>query len=105
MCKHWQVTVIADEAELDALAPGAPVAIVGTDKIVLKVEIDVAAERERLQKEFDRLSMEVTKCVAKLDNENFVARAKPAVVEQERTRLAEFNDTLVKLGTQLARLN
>ena len=105
LAKLSEVTVIADEAELDALAPGAPVAIVGTDKIVLKVEIDVAAERERLQKEFDRLSMEVTKCVAKLDNENFVARAKPAVVEQERTRLAEFNDTLVKLGTQLARLN
>jgi len=104
LAKLSEVTVIADEAELDALAPGAPVAIVGTDKIVLKVEIDVAAERERLQKEFDRLNLEVTKCTAKLQNESFVAKAKPAVVEQERIRLAEFNDTLAKLGAQLARL-
>jgi len=104
LAKLSEVTVIADEAELDALAPGAPVAIVGTDKIVLKVEIDLAAERERLQKEFDRLTLEVTKCTAKLQNESFVAKAKPAVVEQERIRLAEFNDTLAKLGAQLARL-
>jgi len=104
LAKLSEVTVVADEAELDALAPGAPVAIVGTDKLALKVEIDVAAERERLQKEFDRLSAEVTKCTAKLQNESFVAKAKPAVVEQERIRLAEFTDTLAKLGAQLARL-
>lgn len=99
-----EVQIIADEAALDAASAGAPVAIVGTDKLVLKVEIDVAAERERLSKEIARLGSEVTKCRAKLGNDSFVAKAPPAVVEQEQKRLAEYQATLDKLTAQLTRL-
>lgn len=99
-----EVQIIADEATLDEVADGAPVAIVSTDKLVLKVEIDVAVERERLSKEIARITLEVTKCEAKLGNENFVARAPAAVVEQERKRLAEYRIMLDKLKTQRARL-
>ncbi|MFX1762457.1 valine--tRNA ligase [Paraburkholderia sp. A1RI-2L] len=104
LAKLSEVQIIADEATLDAASAGAPVAIVGTDKLVLKVEIDVAAERERLSKEIARLTNEVTKCNAKLGNDSFVAKAPPAVVEQEQKRLAEFQATLGKLTAQLARL-
>ncbi|GAB6849075.1 valine--tRNA ligase [Paraburkholderia kururiensis] len=99
-----EVRIIADEATLDGEAHGAPIAIVGTDKLVLKVEIDVAAERERLSKEIARLTAEIAKCNAKLGNESFVAKAPPAVVEQEQRRLAEYETTIGKLTAQLSRL-
>jgi valyl-tRNA synthetase len=99
-----EVRVIADEAALDAEASGAPVAIVGSSKLVLKVEIDVAAERERLTKEVDRLTQEIAKCQAKLENGSFVERAPAAVVEQERKRLAEYESTAIKLKAQISRL-
>ncbi|MDQ7981534.1 valine--tRNA ligase [Paraburkholderia sp. SARCC-3016] len=99
-----EVRIIDDEAQLDKEAHGAPIAIVGTDKLVLKVEIDVAAERERLSKEIARLNAEVSKCNAKLQNESFVAKAPAAVVEQEQRRLAEYQTTIGKLTAQLTRL-
>jgi valyl-tRNA synthetase len=98
------VKIIADEAALDSEAQGAPVAIIGNSKLVLKVEIDVAAERERLTKEVDRLNAEISKCNAKLKNESFVSKAPPAVVEQERKRLAEYETTVEKFQAQLLRL-
>ncbi|WP_186165976.1 valine--tRNA ligase [Burkholderia gladioli] len=99
-----EVSIVADEAALDSEAQGAPIAIVGANKLVLKVEIDVKAERERLSKEVARLENEIRKCEAKLGNEAFVAKAPPAVVEQEQKRIAEFRGTLDKLAAQLARL-
>ncbi|TCK43060.1 valyl-tRNA synthetase [Paraburkholderia sp. BL8N3] len=99
-----EVQIITDEATLDQQAHGAPVAIVGANRLVLKVEIDIAAERERLTKEVERLTQEVSKCNAKLGNESFVAKAPAAVVEQERKRLAEYETTVEKLQAQLLRL-
>lgn len=82
----------------------APVAIVGDFKLMLKVEIDVKAERERLSKEAARLAGEVKKCQSKLGNERFVSKAPAAVVDTEKKRLVEFTALLAKIEEQLNKL-
>jgi len=83
---------------------GAPVQVIGQTRLMLKVEIDLAAERARLDKEIARLTGEITKARGKLSNANFVERAPAAVVEQEKTRLAQFGETLEKVQQQRDRL-
>jgi valyl-tRNA synthetase len=82
----------------------APVAIVGDTRLMLKVEINVIAERDRLQKEIVRLEAEIARANAKLENPGFTQRAPATVVNQERERLNGFTVTLDKLKPQLQKL-
>jgi valyl-tRNA synthetase len=73
--------------------------------IDLAGKIDLAAERQRLAKELDKAQKSLSATKAKLANENFVSRAKPEVVEQERRRLAEFEDEAARLSKLVAALD
>jgi valyl-tRNA synthetase len=85
-------------------ANDAPVQMVGDFKLMLEVKVDPVQERARLDKEIVRLSGEVVKAEAKLNNPAFADKAPPAVVAQERARLAGFAATLDKVTTQRATL-
>ncbi|OOG50788.1 valine--tRNA ligase [Polaromonas sp. C04] len=104
LAKLSEVKVFDDEAAWAGAAQAAPVAVVGETRICLHMEIDVAAEKARLGKEAARLEGEIAKTQGKLGNEAFVAKAPPAVIDQERKRLADFTATLIKVQEQLARL-
>jgi valyl-tRNA synthetase len=105
LAKLSEVRVLAEEAEFAAATASAPVSVVGAARVALHVEVDVAAERERLGKEITRLEGEMAKAQAKLGNESFVARAPATVVAQERERLEGYRHTLDRLQEQLSRLN
>ena len=104
MAKLSEVKVFEDEAAWQVAAQSAPVAVVGNIRLCLFIEVDVTAEKARLSKEITRLESEIAKAHGKLGNEAFVAKAPPAVITQERQRLADFEDTLQKVKDQLKRL-
>ncbi len=104
LAKLSEVKVFDDDAAWQQAAQSAPVAVVGEARLCLFMEVDVAAEKARLSKEAARLEGEITKANAKLANEAFVAKAPPAVIEQERKRVAEFGAMLERIRDQLVRL-
>jgi valyl-tRNA synthetase len=76
---------------------GAPMAVVGPHRIMPHIEVDAAAERERIAKEIKRLEAEIAKARDMLANASFVERAPAHVVQQERDRLSGFQATLDRL--------
>ncbi|NDF79190.1 MAG: valine--tRNA ligase, partial [Betaproteobacteria bacterium] len=104
LAKLNEVKVFDNEAEWTIAAAAAPVAVVGEARLCLFMEVDVAAEKIRLRKEVARLEGEIGKANGKLSNEAFVAKAPPAVIEQERKRVADFEATLLKVNAQLIQL-
>ncbi len=93
--------------EAAASAPKASLQIVvGEATYALPVGdvIDLKAESARLQKEIKKLADEVGKIDAKLANAAFVARAPEEVVEEQRERRAQAEQTGARLSAALDRL-
>jgi valyl-tRNA synthetase len=87
--------------------PAAAAAVVGNLRVLIPLEglIDLGAERTRLNKEIARIEGEIKKCEGKLGNADFVDHAPAAVVEQERNRLADWNNQIDALRGQAERLS
>ena len=66
--------------------------------------IDVAAERDRLGREIDKLDGEIGRIDSKLANENFTARAPTEVVAENRAKRTEFTASRERLVEALERL-
>jgi valyl-tRNA synthetase len=65
-------------------------------RVIYEQKIDVAAERERLQKELAQLTKEMDNKQRQLSNEQFLAKAPAHVVEGLRTRATELEQLIAK---------
>ena len=85
---------------------GSAQAVVGEATVVIPLAglIDLDAERARLQKDRAKVEKDAEGTRKKLDNADFVARAKPEVVEENRERLANAQAELARLDAALARI-
>jgi valyl-tRNA synthetase len=72
--------------------------------LVLEVKTDTGAELAKLEKERDKLTSDRDFFKKKLSNPQFVEKAKPAVLDKDRARLAELDATLAKVEAALSRL-
>jgi valyl-tRNA synthetase len=104
LAKLSAVTQHASEAIWSKACGASPVSVSGEARLGLFMEVDAAAEKARLSKEIARLEGEIARANAKLSNEAFVAKAPPAVIEQEKKRMAEFAATVAKLTEQIGKL-
>jgi len=104
LAKLSNVVIDSTGSLIDEKATHAPVVIINNHRLLLEVEVDIAAEKIRLGKEISRLESEIAKANAKLSNQSFVDRAPPEVVAQEQQRLNDFNTLIEKLRLQLDRL-
>ena len=98
LCKLERIETLAGEP------PAAAPAVVGELRLFVPLEglVDLDAERVRLDKEIARIAAEKDKSEAKLAK--FGENVPPAVVEQERQRLADWSAKLEALTAQRARL-
>jgi valyl-tRNA synthetase len=66
--------------------------------------VDLGKERQRLEKEAKSIAGELDKINRKLGNGQFLAKAKPEVVEEQRERLTEHEAALARVRAAVARL-
>jgi valyl-tRNA synthetase len=85
------------EADGDVLAtvpiPGGGVQVLPSEAF------DPAEAEQRREKKSADLRKEIERAEKKLANEQFVAKAPPAVVEEERRKLDEYREALERLGS------
>jgi valyl-tRNA synthetase len=99
LAKLTDVEIVSELPAMDA-----PVMLLKDFKLMLKVEVNTAEEKDRITKELNRIQMEIQKAKGKLENASFIDRAPEAVVAQEKKRLEEFTETFKKLEAQLKKL-
>lgn len=100
------MTRLTEAQQVAALpeAEDAPVAVCNGARLMLKVEIDKAAETARLSKEAEKLQKALDKLNAKLSKPGYTEKAPAHLVEKDKADLAELEDKMAKVQNQLAKL-
>ena len=109
-CLAKNRTLLQNMAKLDSIqllskgeaAPLSVARLIGANELLVPMAgfIDKTAELARLNKEIERFHGEITRIENKLSNEGFVAKAPPAVIDKERSKMTEYQDGLEKLKAQ-----
>ena len=105
--KYLPMMTRLTEAQQVAALPeseDAPVAVCNGARLMLKVEIDKAAETARLSKEAEKLQNALDKLNAKLSKPGYTEKAPAHLVEKDKADLAELEDKMAKVQNQLAKL-
>ena len=98
---------VSEVTSVEAAPAGAVTFVSGSTTAALSLAgiIDLTAERARLEKEIAAFESDIGHVNKKLGNPNFVSRAAPEVVDEQRAKLAEAEEGKVKLQAALARLD
>ena len=98
---------VSEVGSADAAPTGAVTFVSGGSTVALSLTgiIDLTAERARLEKEIAVFESDIGHVNKKLGNPNFVSRAAPEVVDEQRAKLAEAEAGKAKLQAALARLS
>lgn len=105
--KYLPMMTRLTEAQQVATLPeseDAPVAVYNGARLMLKVEIDKATETARLSKEAEKLQKALDKLNAKLSKPGYTEKAPAHLVEKDKADLAELEDKMAKVQTQLSKL-
>lgn len=80
----------------------APIAVIGSSiRVMLKLELDINAEKLRITREIEKINKEIEKIKIKLDNPNFIEKAPKDLVERDKKRINELNEVLAQLNKQI----
>lgn len=105
--KYLPMMTRLTEAQQVAALPeseDAPVAVCNGARLMLKVEIDKAAETARLSKEAEKLQKALDKLNAKLSKPGYTEKAPAHLVEKDKADLAELEGKMAKVQAALEKL-
>jgi valyl-tRNA synthetase len=86
--------------------PASATAIINQMQILIPLEglIDKAAESARLQREIEKIAIELEKSETRLANESYVSKAPKEVVAKEQAKVAQLQQARQKLESSLQKL-
>ncbi|WP_049257670.1 valine--tRNA ligase [Eikenella corrodens] len=105
--KYLPMMTRLTEAQQVAALPeseDAPVAVCNGARLMLRVEIDKAAETARLSKEAEKLQKALDKLNAKLSKPGYTEKAPAHLVEKDKADLAELEEKMAKVQAALEKL-
>ena len=96
-----QIFIQADKTGIseDAVSVVIPGAVA---YLPLEELVDFEKEKERLNKDKDKLTKELARSRGMLSNEKFLANAKPEKVEEEKAKLAKYEQMMAQVEERLA---